>query len=179
MKSSDRTQTSHKTEIIIALIGLAGIVSTAVFSNWDRMFRDTEVVEVNYRPTQNFETELRHFVEVSGTRALVENMTQQLIQQVKSQLLEQEHDPADINALTAAITEEAITLDEAIHKFLPVYRKYFSLEELQELNRFYSTDIMQRMTAKAPLIAQDIAPLQMELYGDYERRLVKRLEAVN
>lgn len=36
---------SHKLQILVALIGLAGVIATAVFSNWDKIFAPTPKVE--------------------------------------------------------------------------------------------------------------------------------------
>lgn len=173
---------SKKNEITIAIIGLIGILITGVLSNWDKIRPDPEVIQVispGYRATGNFETELRVYFEVSGVRATMENMQQQLANSLKMKLIAQ--NPENVEKIDAKINillEEAITLDEAIKKLLPVYRKYFTIQELEELNRFYSTEIMQNMINKMPLLTQEMAPLQVELFQDFERRLKTRLEEI-
>lgn len=175
---------SKKNEITIAIIGLIGILLTGVLSNWDKIFPDPEVMQIQvnfsgYRATGNFETELRYYFEVSGVRAIMENMQQQLANSFKMELTAQYPEYVEeIDAAMNVALEEAITLDESIKKLLPVYRKYFTVQELQELNKFYSTEIMQNMINKMPLLTQELAPLQVELFQDFERRVETRLEEI-
>jgi len=76
------------------------------------------------------------------------------------------------------ITHAPIRVEDVIKEFLPVYQKHFTLSEIQELNKFYSTDIMQGLVAKLPLITQDAAPIQVKLFEDYDQRLSEQLNAV-
>lgn len=181
MKRIDKSR-SKKTEITIAIIGLLGILATAVFSNWDKIFSEQKVIRVSYtdyRATGNFETELRYFFEVSGTRANIENMVQQLANNYKMALIAEHPENAEeIDAIMSAALEVSIRLDEIIKKLLPVYRKHYTIEEIQELNKFYSTEIIQNMIKKMPLLIQEIAPLQVELLQDYQSRLSARLNEV-
>lgn len=36
---SDNTHSSHRTPIIVAIIGLVGVLTTALFTNWDKIFK--------------------------------------------------------------------------------------------------------------------------------------------
>lgn len=169
---------SHRTEVVIALIGLVGIVATGMFSNWNKVFAADRTMEVtySYRPTGNFETELRYYFDVSGTRRSLQNMTNQLTEQMRIALIsESPEDAVIIEQMTSIIRSEAVPLDEVIEMILPVYQEHFTLEELQELNRFYSTEIMQEMVAKMPLVQQDLAPAQYEFLTGYQERLQGKL----
>lgn len=166
----------HSGEIVVAIIGVVGVIVTAVLSNWDKLFRKDEIIQAkvtgDYRPTGNFETELRYYFEVSGTRAATESMQQQILQNQKIVLLSANPEDAEtINSRFDTITKEAIRFEDVIKALLPVYQKYFTLNEIQELNKFYSTEVMQRMVAKMPLVAQDSAPTQVKLLNDYYQRL--------
>ncbi len=168
-------------EILIAIIGLIGVLATAGFSNWDKIFPDSDVIEAKtgYRPTDNFETELRHFFNVSGTRQAVDNMQKQVALNYKMQLSsEYPEDSEVIHKIMDVALEEAITLDEMLIKMMPVYKNHFTLQELQELNRFYSTEAMQNMIKKMPLLTQESAPLQVELFQNFQKRYFERLEEV-
>lgn len=171
----------RKNEITIAIIGLIGVLITGFLSNWDKIYPDPDVMEVktDYRATGNFETELRIYFEISGVRATMENMQQQLAYSYIIELTAQYPENVEIiDAVINAALEEAITFDEVIKKLLPVYRKYFTIQEIQELNKFYSTEIMQNMINKLPLLTQEVAPLQVELFQDFERRFETRLEEI-
>jgi len=177
--SIPQTVQQHSNELIIAIIGFIGVFVTALLSNWDKLFR--KVVQSpysGYTPTKDFETELRVFFEISGTRKWLEAQRDQLLQNKRvSVLVEYPEDAEEINKQFDTIRDEAITFDYVLKAFLPVYQKYFSIGDIQELNKFYSTDIMQNMAAKGPLIAQDLAPVQNKMLDDYMKRLNKRLSA--
>jgi len=169
----------HSGEIVIAIIGLIGVLVTALLSNWDKLFPKKNIVKAEYsgyRPTGRFETELRYYFEVSGTRATMESMQQQLIQNEKINLLSTNPEDAEtINKTFDAVTKEAIRFEDVIRELLPVYQKHFTLSEIQELNKFYSTAVMQGMVTKMPLVTQDAAPIEAKLLSDYSRRLGERL----
>ncbi|WDE03357.1 DUF2059 domain-containing protein [Thalassomonas viridans] len=169
-------------EILIALIGLMGVLVTAGFSNWDKIFPDNSVIQAKYsgyRPTDNFETELRHYFNVSGARQAIDNMQKQLAQNMTIQLSAKfPEDSEEIKKLMEIALEEAVTLDEVLVKMIPVYRNHFTLQELQELNKFYSTEIMQNMTKKMPLLVQEAAPHQVELMANFQKRFSKRAEKI-
>jgi hypothetical protein len=177
MKEMERSK-SRRTEITIAIIGLLGILATAVFSNWDKIF--SKVIQesyTGYRPTDNFETELRYYFDVSGVRATAEIMQQQLISEYKMVLITESPESAEkIDAIMSTVLEESPTLDEVIKKYMPVYRKYFTIEEIQRLNKFYSTETMQNLVKKLPLLTQEIVPLEIELTQDYLSRLGAKLD---
>ena len=74
------TETKKGNEVLIAIIGLIGNLVTAGLSNWDKIFPENNVIEAQhsgYRPTDNYETELRHYFNVSGTRLVLDNMQKQ------------------------------------------------------------------------------------------------------
>ncbi|MHC4269879.1 MAG: DUF2059 domain-containing protein [Planctomycetota bacterium] len=173
---------SKRNEITIAIIGLIGIIATGVLSNWDKLFPDQKMIQASYsgyRATGNFETELRYYFEVAGVRSTIENMERQIIENLKVNLTAQHPEEAkEIKEILNIVHEETITVDELIKKQLPVYRKHFTIEELQELNKFYSTEIMQNMVMKIPLIAQDAAPLQVELLQKFQQRYIERVKGI-
>ena len=151
---------------------------TAVVSNWDKLFGKGETIQAKttYRPTGKFETELRYFLDVSGSRETSDSQTQQLIQIEKmNELVKNPENAEEINKRFDVITKEAIRFDDVIRALLPVYQKHFTLAELQELNKFYSTETMQNMIVKLPLIVQDAAPIQVKLISDYFERIAQRL----
>jgi hypothetical protein len=169
-------------EIVIAIIGLIGVLVTALFSNWDKLFHKESIVQAqtSYRPTGRFETELRYYFDVSGARAAMESTQQQMMLNQRIHLLSTYPEDAErINKMLDTITKEAIGLDDVIRTLLPVYQKYFTLSEIQELNRFYSTDVMQAVLAKLPLLAQDAAPIQIKLLNDYNQRVEQLVSESN
>jgi len=167
-------------EVIVAIVGVVGVIVTAVLSNWDKMFPDKNKITAKvkgYTPTGNYETELRTFFNVSGTRAVIENMTFQLLQQMMLQTIQQyPEDAEEITMIFRTIAEESVTLDDVIRKLLPIYQKYYSIENLQELNRFYSTEIMQQMVKHCQAMAVESAPLQLELINENQEKIFFLIE---
>lgn len=172
----------RRNEIAIAIIGLTGVLATAVFSNWDKMFPPESVIEARYsgyRPTGNFETELRYFYEVSGTRATVDYMMDELMGAMKTQFISQyPADAKEIDAVMKVVAEETASIDSIISESVPIYRKHFTIEQIQELNKFYSTEIMQDMINKMPLVVKDFAPIQMKLMQDTQNRVISRMREI-
>lgn len=172
---------SKRGEIVVAVIGLIGVVLTGALSNWDKLFPKQNVLQATYsgyRPTGNFETEFRYYFDVSGTRQGLESMQKQLLLNAKNAALAQNPSEAkEIERFFKVVEQEAIKLDEVIREVLPIYQKHFTLAELQELNKFYSTEAMQGMVKKMPLISQDAAPAQLKMLNEYFVRVNAKISA--
>ena len=155
------------------------MIATGALSNWDKLFPRANVVQATYsgyRPTGSIDTEIRYFLEVSGQRQMYDATQQQVLQKVREELLlKYPEDAAATTEELAILEKEAISFDEAVKAILPVYRKHFTLAELQELNKFYSTDAMQAMVKKTPFVAQDLAPVQLKMMSDFLARVEARL----
>ena len=178
------TAGSRSNEIRIAIIGavatLLGVIATAAFTNWDKMFPHTGVVQATYtgyRPTGKFETELRYFNEITGARAQNEAFRTSYLEQFRKAMLDKGQDVKKVNAMLDFMKEEfdGLTQDKFIELVLPVYQKYYTLEEMQELNKFYSTEIMQQKVAKDPLVQQALAPTFMKLQQEMIQRMMERM----
>ncbi|WP_424946109.1 DUF2059 domain-containing protein [Candidatus Spongiihabitans sp.] len=104
-------------------------------------------------------------------------MQKQLAQNFKLQLsTKYPEDSEEIKKVMDIALEEAITLDEMLYKMIPIYKNHFTVQELQELNKFYSTEIMQNMIKKMPLLTQEVAPLQVEFFTNFQKRYTDRLK---
>lgn len=105
-ESETGPQRSRRNEIVIAIIGLVGALVTGFLSNWDKVFPKQNTFQATYsgyRPTGDFETELRYYFEVSGTRAALESTQRQLVQNAKISLLsEYPKDAEQINKIFAS-----------------------------------------------------------------------------
>ena len=159
---------------------MIGIIATGVFSNYDKLFKDEiRAPYSGYRATGVFETEFRYFFDVSGTRIEHESSQQHLMNNIKLSLISKNpEDAEDIEAIMKVALEEAPSFDEVIKLMLPVYQKHFTVEELQVLNKFYSTEAMQNMIRKIPLLSQDLAPIQVKIFLGMQERLMKRIDEI-
>jgi len=73
-----------KSEVIIAVIGLIGIIITGVLSNWNKLNGAKIITEeyVGYNMSDNFETEMRYYYEISGARKTAETLQNQLLDNI-------------------------------------------------------------------------------------------------
>lgn len=179
--TSQESTKSRKSEVTIAFIGLVGVLATATFSNWDKMFPDKTLLQAKisgYRATGNFETELRYYFEVSGARQLMAQMQKQLVTGMKANALAQDPEHSqEISMVFKEIEDDPVRFDDVIAKFLPLYQKYFTIQEIQELNRFYSTEPMQALVKKMPLLTQEAVPIQLALIEEYQTRIMQKIQA--
>lgn len=146
--------------VLVALITLLGMILGAIISNWDKLFLKPNegLVQARYqgyKPTGDFETEFRYYMEVSGARKSTNAMKQEIIDRYKAKL--KATSPEDIQRMETYIEffEKFLDPDKMVKEMIPLFRRYFTIEELQELNKFYSTDIMQKMVNKLPYMAHD------------------------
>lgn len=173
----------HKNEKTIAVIGLVGVLITAAFSNWDKIFPPEGVVTTTYSgytPSNNRESELRIYYEISGHRDTLLGQQQQIFQQ---SLIEEGGEVADllkhpelVETINTVVEDEFVSnYAEILHVLIPIAAKYYSLEEIQSLNKFYSTPEMREMVRKQPLIAAaSVGPL-LRVKDMSEERLFEKL----
>lgn len=171
---------TYKSEILVACIGLAGVIFTGFVSNIEKIFPQKNTIQTEYtgyRPTGNFETELRYFMEVSGQRKAIETMQEQMFKAIESRI--DKEDPSSIEKFRQYEIELKTLsprFENIIKICMPVFSKYYTTEELQELNKFYSTPIMQAYTQKSPLISQEMAPALTAILLDLSTKNQKLIE---
>lgn len=172
-------------QLRIALINgiflLVGTISGGVISNWNEIFGTTITANyAGYKPTGDFATEARYFMDVAGTRRdfkiLLEKRTKNveaLVKVLSKQLGREEADQLD--KIPRVVREEQITPQEMIDAILPVYQEYYTVAEMQELNKFFSTDVMRALTAKGPVVWEELFLAIQNLEKLYIERYSKRL----
>lgn len=98
------------------------------------------------------EEQIRKLLELTGTVKLIDQMKIQLLISFKKQRPDV---PAELwTRLASEIDTKAI-----IDKFIPVYDKYYTLEDLLVMNAFYESPVGQKMLANNPEIAHQSAVL--------------------
>lgn len=171
---------NRSNEILIAIIGLVGVLATGVLSNWDKLTSKNPIIQaqaIGYQPTGDFNTEVRYYLEITGMRATIESYTKRYLETSKMELLaERPQDAAKINEYFDTMGQEMIKYDDLVNSLLPVYQKHFTVLEIQELNKFYSTHVMRELVRKGPAVAEDIIPIQQKLTADMLRRIQERIQ---
>jgi hypothetical protein len=168
---------SRKNEPLMLILGLMALVVYTLNTDSGRLSIDAATIQTiptSYRETDDYETELRHFLGACGVWATIEQMQEEIYGNYRMNLIREHPEEAgSADEIMRAARGEAITLDEITKEYMPVYQRHFSIEEIQKLNRFYSNATMQEMVNRLSLLTKEIARLQTELFD----RLMERLDA--
>jgi hypothetical protein len=169
-------------EILIAVIGALAVIATAVFSNWEKFSNDKEEIRASYtgyKSTGNLDAELRYFFEVIGMRMAFDSMQKEIEKKFKNDLISAHPDDHEkIGSLLTNFSREAISPDDLIGDLVQVYRKFYTIEEIQELNKFYSTEVMQNNLKKIPLIAPEMVKIRTNYAHKTRKRLQELIDGV-
>lgn len=157
--------------ITVALVGLAGTVLGALFGNWDKIFSGKKTVTAEYSgytPTGDFATEFRVYAALTGQKANLEQVFGQVVRGNFAALpAEAQEDPAVRAEFDGILRKAPDFVSRLMEEGIPVFAKYFSLAQLQELNKFYSTKAMQEMREKTPYVMQEMAELGRTVAENY------------
>jgi len=167
--------------LITGGVGLLTAIAAGVLTNWDKIFHKDKVVTGKvvggYAPTGDFETEVRYYLEVSGMRANIAEMQKMTLAAEEKRLIEESpEDGAQIQAIIDIAEECMAPLEEFVKVLIPIWVKYLTLEQVQELNKFYSTEAMQRVRSKNTFVMEEFLPKATEIAKRYQERFVKRVE---
>jgi hypothetical protein len=167
---------SANVEITTAFVAMLGVVAGAVFANWDKIFRGNTIVQaevIDYTPTDDFETEFRCYLERSGMRSTVEAtqrhvldvMTASISASLKRDYPPEEHTDIDdlVREVFAIIQEKMPGYDDYLKIYIPIWKKYYNIKDIQEMNKIQSTPQMRNARAKMPFIMEDLKPKLIEL----------------
>lgn len=173
----------RRNEIVIALIGLLGVLSTAVFSNWDKINPPPNEVKATfsgYAPTGDPQVELRYFFEITGMRTLMQGMQAEMLAHFKQQIAAELGDKPELAAELVKVMSEELEAqyDQVLNAYIPIASKHFSVAEIQELNKFYSTPPMREMTRRMPLMTKEYMPLVMAMAQKSQERIAPKLQAI-
>jgi hypothetical protein len=165
-------------EYVVALIGMLGGVAGAVITNWDRLSSKVVSAEYSgYQPTGNFETEMRYFLEVSGARAQAENSNKEMLAAMKSQFIQNNDIPQeDVDKFISVLSKSMYDFDESVRDMLPIWQKYFTIEQIQELNKFYSTPNMQNLVRVQPAITRESMQILVQKSFAKSEKMIAELE---
>lgn len=112
------------------------------------------------------ETQIRKLLELTGTIKLVEQMKVQLLAAFKKQR------PDVPPELWARLSDE-IDTSAIINKFIPLYDKYYTLDDLIVMNAFYESPVGQKMLAANPEIARQ----SVVLGQDWTKQIGQKAES--
>jgi uncharacterized protein len=110
------------------------------------------------------EAEIRKLLELTGTVKMTRQVMAQMISNFRMQ-------NSGVSSEFWDRFEKEMNLQELVDKMVPIYAKYYSLDDLKAVNAFYETPAGQRVLAATPQIMQE----SMQIGQDWGREVVNRL----
>lgn len=112
------------------------------------------------------EVEIRKLLELTGTT----KMTQQVMNQMISSFRTRNN---TVSSEFWDRFEKEMNIQELVDKIVPVYAKYYTIDDLRAINAFYQTPAGQRVLAATPQIMQ----ASMQIGQTWGRQVAERLIA--
>lgn len=139
---------SRRNEIIIAVIGLLGVLFTGAVSNWDKIFPAHNAT--NYPvASDDINIQARYYVETTGFRSALE-----AVEKARAERYRREYklSPETVDCMMDMNIPTTQLVDIATN----VLKAHFTLEEIKELNRIESNPLLRRAAEKQPAITLDV-----------------------
>ena len=99
--------------------------------------------------------EIEKMLRLSGTEKLMDQMKGQMITALKGQITQA---PASFWDKF----QKKMDMHELLEKFIPIYDKYYTLEDLKAVNTFYESPAGQKMLTSLPQIMQETMKIGQE-----------------
>ncbi|HEV3271391.1 MAG TPA: DUF2059 domain-containing protein [Candidatus Methylacidiphilales bacterium] len=112
------------------------------------------------------ETEIRKLLELTGTVKMTSQMMDRMISSFKMQ-------NSGVSAEFWERFKKEADIQGLVDKMVPIYAKYYSLDDLKAINAFYGTPLGQRMLATTPKIMQE----SMQIGQNWGRNVAMKLMA--
>lgn len=118
--------------------------------------------------SQSLETKARELIKVTGADKLALAGMQQFIEQSKQSNPNISHEFWDEFA-------KEVTSDRIIEMYVPLYTKYYTESDLDELIKFYKTPIGQKVLKVTPAIAKESMEAGGKMGGEIGQQVQERL----
>lgn len=99
--------------------------------------------------------EILRMLQLTGTQKLMEQMKTQMITGLRTQL-------KGVPDEFWVRFQQKMNMDELLQKLIPLYDKYYSLEDLRAVNAFYASDVGRRVLETLPKISRESTAIGME-----------------
>ncbi|MCW3466046.1 DUF2059 domain-containing protein [Chitinophaga nivalis] len=122
-----------------------------------------------FSQTTDKDRKIKTFLELTGAGKLGVQLSQHLIASFKGQF----------TAVPAEFWEKAtsnINADELINLSIPIYAKYYTTEDIDELIRFYKTPVGQKAIQVTPLLMQESMEVGKVWGQQLAQKILKELE---
>jgi len=113
--------------------------------------------------------EIEKMLKLTGVEKLTTQMMNQIIDTMKAQ------SPEVPDEVWNKIKAKA-DIHDLIERIIPIYDKYYSLDDLKAVNAFYSSPAGQKLLANLPQVTQEAMKAGQEWGEELGRRIDKELE---
>ncbi|AZF01812.1 hypothetical protein C4J95_4381 [Pseudomonas orientalis] len=138
-----------RSEIIIAVIGLVGVIVTALASNWDKISSVGNNSSNSPITSDDINVQLRYYVDSTGLRTSMESLEKTRAERYR---LQYKADPDTVNCMLDMGLQSSQLIDIAVNAL----KGHFTLEEIKELNHINASPFMKRVAEKQPAISLDL-----------------------
>lgn len=113
--------------------------------------------------------EIEKMLKVTGMEKLANQIMTQMLSTFKAQ-------SPDIPDAFWAKLQEQMDVHELIERIMPVYDKYYSLEDLKAVNAFYASPVGQKVLASLPQVTQECMKIGQEWGEEVGKRVEQQLQ---
>jgi len=138
-----------RNEIIIAVIGLVGIIFTAVISNWDKLSSPSRTATNSPVVSDDINVQIRYYIETTGFRNALEALEKQRAERYRLEF-KADRDTVD------CMLDMSIPTNQLVDIAVDAFRKHYTLEEIKELNRINALPAMVSLASKQAAISLDL-----------------------
>jgi uncharacterized protein len=126
-------------------------------------------IQLGYSQGTDIHKDIKELLELTGSAKLAVQMTNQLIDNYKTQV---PNVPQDYwEELIKGINEE-----ELVNQLVQIYEKFYTHDEIKELIAFYQTPLGQKMIKSVPLIYQEAAIVGQKWGEKLSMEIVQKLK---
>ena len=144
---------------IISTLALILIISSTAFSQTDKEYSQT----------------LKKFFEISGNNATANVGLEQMIEIFKPQF--PNIDAKEWDKIYNDVIKES--MNEYIEISIPIYQKYLSKSDLEEMIKFYQTPIGQKFSQSNTLITKDLMSVSQKWGMDLSKKMFETIQKAN
>ena len=177
MARGNSSRGGWRPEYTVALIGLSGVILTNLASNWDRWFGDAITIEpVDYAETDDVDAEIRLMLDRTGERRAYEDAMAASAETAREIMRGSVPEP-EIARAAPLIAASMPSFDAYLAQVLPIYRKHYTLAELQRLNRIYASPEMRGERRRQLQIARETNEIFRRMVVEAQQAALARIAA--
>lgn len=144
---------------IISTLALILIVSSTAFCQTDKEYSET----------------LKKYFEVSGNKATADVALEQMIDIFKPQYPNIKEN--EWKKIYQDVVQES--MNQFIEMNIPIYQKFLSKSDLEEIIKFYQTPIGQKFSQSNALITKDLMTISQQWGMDLSKKMIEAIEKAN